>query len=80
MWILELHGISTRGNALVIYRQFLRPCRKETVGNSRSEWIIIPDMHPAIVTEDEYNRAQEMIGSHGRKNMATEAYFGEGCP
>ena len=31
-------------------------------------------MHPAIITEDEYNRVQEMIAGHGSKKEAAQAY------
>lgn len=48
------------------------PCSKKIRQNSRDKWIVVPDMHEAIITVDEYNKAQQIIKKtpfNGRKNL-----------
>lgn len=37
------------------------PCSKKQVKQERKDWIIVKDMHPAIITEDEYNEVQKRM-------------------
>ena len=40
-----------------------------TLQNDESEWIVVPDCHEAIVTEDEYEKAQSAILNDFKKSL-----------
>lgn len=42
-------------------RKQLVPCKKMTTKASRDEWIIVPDMHEAIVSAEEFEKAQKVV-------------------
>lgn len=42
-------------------RKQLMPCKKVSTKASREEWVVVPDMHEAIVTVEEYEKAQQSI-------------------
>ena len=43
--------------------------------NAESEWIVVPDCHEAIVTDDEYTNAQKAIRKYTRnENTAPQSY------
>ena len=42
-------------------RKQLMPCKKVSTKASREEWVVVPDMHEAIVTVEEYEKAQQVI-------------------
>ena len=42
-------------------REQVFPCKRSYVKKSREEWIIVPNMHEAIITTEEYELAQKII-------------------
>ena len=55
-------------------RKQLMPCKKVSTKASRDEWIVVPDMHEAIVTVEEYEKAQKVIGEGQAHNFNSEMY------
>ena len=52
-------------------RKQLMPCKKVSTKASREEWVVVPDMHEAIITVEEYEKAQMSIDKgHGHKDKA----------
>lgn len=43
------------------------PCSKTTVPVPREDWIVVPGMHEAIISEEEYDKVQKMLFSQKRK-------------
>ena len=56
-----LNNYKYTGAAVGGKRNKIAPCSKHTIKASAEELIIVPDMHEAIVTEDEFHRANETI-------------------
>lgn len=49
------------GAAVNMKRGAVGPCQKKTVTHPKDEWIIVPGMHEAIVTVEEFEQAQKSI-------------------
>lgn len=47
-------------------REQVAPCCKASVSVKREDWIVVPGMHPAIVTEAEFELAQKAIKRSGK--------------
>ena len=61
----SVHAIIRRycytGAAVGGFRKLAAPCSKVSLKNAREEWTIVPGMHEAIVTEEEYRQANSAI-------------------
>ncbi len=53
-----LNRYTYTGAAVGGLREQLFPCKRSSVKKSREEWIIVPNMHEAIITTEEYELAQ----------------------
>ncbi|MBQ8085196.1 MAG: recombinase family protein [Lachnospiraceae bacterium] len=50
------------------------PLSKQMNYKSMDDWIIVPDMHEAIISVEEYNKAQEVIEKKNRKKREVRDY------
>lgn len=50
------------GAAVGGIREQVAPCKRLSVKKGRADWIVVPDMHEAIITPEEYELAQKAIG------------------
>ena len=50
------------GAAVGGIRENIAPCSKSLRIKNKSEWVIVPNMHEAIITPEEYELAQKAIG------------------
>ena len=56
-------------------RKQVAPCKKQSVAVDPGEYIIVPDMHEAIVSVEEFQKAGEVIGEcRNKDNRATHVY------
>lgn len=55
-------------------RKSLGPCSKETTLQKMEDWIIVPDMHEAIVSVEEWNEAQKIFNRTGSWKGESELY------
>ena len=55
-------------------RKQLGPCIKSTVSQKKDDWIIVPDMHEAIITVDEWEKVQGIIKSGAERAYVNELY------
>ena len=62
------------GAAVGGLRKQLMPCKKVTTKVDREEWVVVPDMHEAIITSEEYEQAQKVIGSGEAHNKNIVMY------
>lgn len=62
------------GAAVGHQRQCTVPCSKSSVKVEKEEQIIVPGMHEAIVTEEEYELAQKIIKKTGRTRPPESEY------
>ena len=56
-----LDRYSYTGAAVNMMRGGVSPCQKHTTKHPREEWIIVPGMHEAIVSVEEFEKAQKVI-------------------
>lgn len=50
------------GAAVGGIREQVAPCKRSSVKKDRADWIVVPNMHEAIITPEEYELAQRVIG------------------
>lgn len=50
------------------------PCSKASVPVKREDWVVVPGMHPAIVTEEEFELAQKVIKKGGKAKEPGRIY------
>ena len=55
-------------------REQVAPCSKSFVSVRREDWIVVPGMHPAIVTEEEFELAQKVIVKSGKAKNSGMVY------
>lgn len=55
-------------------REVVAPCKVTTVRKSREDWIIVPGMHKAIITPEEYALAQKIFKGRPRQKTEAKAY------
>ena len=71
---LTVEPILTRyayaGASVVMVRRVIAPCKDKRVVRPKDEWVIVPGMHEAIVTEEEFEKAQGAI--QRRKHKAKQ--------
>ena len=58
--ILERYAYT--GAAVGGIREQVVPCKRASVKKDRADWIVVPNMHEAIITPEEYELAQKVIG------------------
>lgn len=69
-----LRRLTYTGAAVGGLRKQLMPCKRMTTKADREEWVVVPDMHEAIVTPEEYEKAQKVIGSGEAHNKNIVMY------
>ena len=69
-----LRRLTYTGAAVGGLRKQLMPCKKVTTQVSREDWVVVPDMHEAIITAEEYEQAQQVIGSGEAHNKNIVMY------
>ena len=62
------------GAAVGGLRKQLGPCSRHTVKQEKDDWIIVPDMHEAIVSVEEYEQAQKVIKKTGGGSKTPRDY------
>ncbi|MCR5833183.1 MAG: recombinase family protein [Selenomonadaceae bacterium] len=55
-------------------RELAAPCKVATVRKSREDWIIVPGMHEAIITPEEYALAQKIFKGRARQKTEVKVY------
>ena len=61
------------GASVQMKRAAVGPCQKKTYTRPKEEWIIVPGMHEAIVTEEEFEKAQKVINKKPKKAREKKA-------
>lgn len=69
-----LKQYSYTGASVGHLRRLVVPCGKSTVKVEKEDQIIVPGMHEAIVTEEEYEAAQKVIKSTGCTRVTENEY------
>ena len=62
-----LQRFTYTGASVQMKRAAVGPCQKKTYTRPKDEWIIVPGMHEAIVTEEEFEEAQKVINKKTKK-------------
>ena len=55
-------------------REQVRPCCRATVLAKREDWIVVPNMHEAIITEEEFEKAQGRMNRPGTGGAGKEQF------
>ena len=73
-----LQRLSYTGASVGGIKRVKAPCSQTLVKRNREDWIVVKDMHPAIISEEEYEKVQTIIAS--RKKKDRKVYTGQDYP